>query len=202
MLLGTLQTAEAVVIYPTPQHNGIRSVTTRVTDVKTILRTPESSGGMWEHLPNVPEGYAVDITPGKLTVYANDETGLYYARQSIIQMLYNVPNATLAHNDGFVGKTLREITRLGELPMGILVDWPDIPARGIVEGYYGAPWSFEARCSIFRFMGRNKLNTYIYAPKDAPYHHGRDCYETYPAERAAELAELVSYARKHHVRFV
>ncbi len=202
LVAAALQTAEAVVIYPTPQHNGTRSVTTRVTDVQTILRTPESSGGMWERLPNVPEGYAVDITPGKLTIYANDETGLYYARQSIIQMLYNVPNATLAHNDEFVGKTLREITRLGELPMGILVDWPDIPARGIVEGYYGAPWSFEARCSIFRFMGRNKLNTYIYAPKDDPYHHGKGCYETYPAGRAAELAELVRYARNHHVRFV
>lgn len=112
LLLGTLQTAEAVVIYPTPQHNGTRSVTTKVTDVKTILRTPESSGGMWERLPNVPEGYAVDITPGKLTVYANDETGLYYARQSIIQMLYNVPNATLAHNDEFVGKTLSSTTSL------------------------------------------------------------------------------------------
>ncbi len=197
-----LPQSQAVVIYPQPQHNGLRSVTTKVTDVQVLLRTPESKGKMWDRLPAVAEGYAIDITPGKLTIYANDESGVYYARQSIIQMLYNVKDATLAHNDVFADKTLREITRLGELPMGIVVDWPDLPARGIVEGYYGAPWSFEARCSMFRFMGRNKMNTYIYAPKDDPYHHGRGCYEPYPASKAAELSDLVKYARRHHVRFV
>ncbi len=201
MLLSPFR-AEAVVIYPQPQLNGMRSVTTKVEDVQIHLRKPGDNGAMWQRLPNVPEGYAINITPGKLTIYANDETGAYYARQSVIQMLYNVPDATLAHNDVFADKTLREITRLGELPMGILVDWPDLPARGVVEGYYGAPWSFEARCSIFRFMGRNKLNTYIYAPKDDPFHHGHGCYKPYPERKAAELRELVHYARQNHVRFV
>ncbi len=194
--------AKAVVIYPQPQHNGMRSVTTRVKDVQIIMRDSGDTSAMWQRLPKVAEGYAIDITPGKLTIYANDEAGLYYARQSITQMLYNVPDATLAHNDVFADKTLREIIHLGELPMGILVDWPDLAARGVVEGYYGAPWSFEARCSIFRFMGRNKMNTYIYAPKDDPYHHGLGCYKSYPADKAAELRELVQYAHKHHVRFV
>ncbi|MBR1979433.1 MAG: beta-N-acetylglucosaminidase domain-containing protein, partial [Akkermansia sp.] len=180
----------------------MRSVTTRVKDVQVIMRDSGDTSVMWRRLPKVAEGYAIDITPGKLTIYANDEAGLYYARQSITQMLYNVPDATLAHNDVFADKTLREIIHLGELPMGILVDWPDLPARGVVEGYYGAPWSFESRCSIFRFMGRNKMNTYIYAPKDDPYHHGLGCYQSYPAAKVAELRELVQYARKHHVRFV
>ncbi len=196
------QNANAVVIYPQPQINGMRSVTTRVEDAQTHFRTPDSKGGMWDKLPDVPGGYAIEITPGKLTIYANDEDGRYYARQSIIQMLYNVQDATLAHNDVFADKSLREVTRLGELPMGMLIDWPDLPARGIVEGYYGAPWSFEARCSIFRFMGRNKMNTYIYAPKDDPYHHGKGCYEPYPALKAAELKDLIKYARQNHVRFV
>ena len=202
LVFSTPQTAEAVVIYPQPQLNGTRSVTTRVQEVQVFLRSSGDKSPMWQRLPDVPEGYAIDITPGKLTVYANDDAGVYYARQSIIQMLYNVPDAILAHNDVFADKTLREVTRLGELPMGILVDWPDLPWRGVVEGYYGAPWSFEARCSMFRFMGRNKLNTYIYAPKDDPYHHGKGCYLPYPDTRAAELAELIKYARKHHVRFV
>ena len=198
----SLLPAEAVVIYPQPQHNGMRSVTTRVKEVQILMRTAESKGGLWERLPNVPEGYAIDITPGKLTIYANDETGRYYARQSIIQMLYNVQDATIAHNDVFADKSLREVTQLGELPMGILVDWPDLPSRGVVEGYYGAPWSFESRCSIFRFMGRNKMNTYIYAPKDDPYHHGQGCYKPYPQEKAAELKDLIAYAHRNHVRFV
>ena len=202
LLLAGAPLAEAVVIYPQPQHNGMRSVTTRVDEVQTLYRTPESKGGMWERLPDVAGGYAIEITPGKLTIYANDDDGRYYARQTIIQMLYNVPDSILAHNDVYADKSLREITRLGELPMGILVDWPDLPARGIVEGYYGAPWSFEARCSIFRFMGRNKMNTYIYAPKDDPFHHGQGCYKPYPDTKAAELRDLVQYARRNHVRFV
>ena len=200
--LFSLLPAEAVVIYPQPQHNGMRSVTTRVKEVQILMRTPESKGKMWDRLPNVPEGYAIHIEPGKLTIYANDETGRYYARQSIIQMLYNVQDATLAHNDVFADKSLREVTQLGELPMGILVDWPDLPSRGVVEGYYGAPWSFESRCSIFRFMGRNKMNTYIYAPKDDPYHHGQGCYKPYPELKAAELKDLIAYARRNFVRFV
>ena len=201
-LISTRQTAEAVVIYPTPQLNGMRSVTTKVTEAQTYFRQADSRGGMWDRLPDVPGGYAIEITPGKLTIYANDEDGRYYARQTIIQLLYNVPDSTLAHNDVFADKSLREVTRLGELPMGILVDWPDLPFRGIVEGYYGAPWSFEARCSIFRFMGRNKMNMYLYAPKDDPYHHGQGCYEPYPPLKAAELKDLVKYARQNHVRFV
>ncbi len=201
-LLSAHQTAQAVVIYPQPQHNGMRSVTTKVNNVQIFYRKPDSKGGMWDRLPAIPEGYAIDITPGLLTIYANDEMGVYYARQSIIQMLYNVPNATLAHNDVFFDKSLREVTRLGELPMGILVDWPDLPWRGVVEGYYGAPWSFESRCSMFRFMGRNKMNLYIYAPKDDPYHHGNGCYKPYPAQKAAELRDLVKYARQNGVRFV
>ncbi|MBR5523222.1 MAG: beta-N-acetylglucosaminidase domain-containing protein [Akkermansia sp.] len=203
LLLATVfPLAKAVIIYPQPQHNGMRSVTTEVKDVQVIMRSSGDTSDMWKRLPDVPEGYAISITPGKVTIYANDETGVYYARQSIIQMLYNVPDATLAHNDVFADKTLREVTRLGPLPMGILVDWPDLPARGVVEGYYGAPWSFEARCSIFRFMGRNKMNTYIYAPKDDPYHHGHGCYQPYPTTKANELRDLVKYARQNHVRFV
>jgi hyaluronoglucosaminidase len=45
-----------------------------------------------------------------------------------------------------------------------------------------------------------KANTYIYAPKDDPYH--RDKWrEPYPADKLAELRDLVDRARANHVRF-
>ncbi|WP_186439068.1 beta-N-acetylglucosaminidase domain-containing protein [Akkermansia muciniphila] len=56
------------------------------------------------------------------------------------------------------------------LPVGEIIDWPDIEFRGTVEGFYGTPWSHEARLSQLRFYGQNKMNTYIYGPKDDPYH--------------------------------
>ncbi|MBR5186638.1 MAG: beta-N-acetylglucosaminidase domain-containing protein, partial [Akkermansia sp.] len=73
---------------------------------------------------------------------------------------------------------------------------------GAVEGYYGIPWSFEGRMSQFRFYGRNKMNLYIYAPKDDPLHHGEGCYQPYPKGKAYELAALVRCAQENRVRFV
>jgi hyaluronoglucosaminidase len=50
------------------------------------------------------------------------------------------------------------------------------------------------------FYGDAKANTYIYAPKDDPYH--RDKWrDPYPADKLAELGELVARAGANHVRF-
>ena len=45
-----------------------------------------------------------------------------------------------------------------------------IPLRGVVEGFYGTPWTFQDRADIIDFCRRNNLNSYVYAPKDDPYH--------------------------------
>ena len=76
-----------------------------------------------------------------------------------------------------------------------------IPLRGVVEGFYGTPWTFEDRADIIDFCRQNNLNAYIYAPKDDPYH--RDKWRTpYPADKLDELARLVAVAKKNNVRFI
>lgn len=76
-----------------------------------------------------------------------------------------------------------------------------IPLRGVVEGFYGTPWSFEDRADIIDFCRRNNLNSYIYAPKDDPYH--RDKWrKPYPADKLNELRNLVAIAKKNSVRFI
>ena len=45
-----------------------------------------------------------------------------------------------------------------------------IPLRGVIEGFYGEPWTFADRESLMPFCRENKLNAYIYAPKDDLYH--------------------------------
>ncbi|MFQ5541227.1 MAG: beta-N-acetylglucosaminidase domain-containing protein, partial [Candidatus Binatia bacterium] len=42
--------------------------------------------------------------------------------------------------------------------------------RGIVEGFFGPPWSMSHRSSLFEFGAKRGMNTYLYAPKDDPYH--------------------------------
>lgn len=193
----------APAIYPTPQQNGLGEELTQVSRVDVLLRRGDSIGGLWDKLPaDNREAYALEIADGRLTVHANTEEGVYYAKQTISQLLQGTPGAQSAQQDPFPDKDIEEVAKLGKLPKGTLLDWPDLPFRGAVEGYYGIPWSFEARMSQFAFYGRNKLNMYIYAPKDDPYHHGRGCYEPYPAPKAQEIKALVEFARRHHVHFV
>jgi hyaluronoglucosaminidase len=62
--------------------------------------------------------------------------------------------------------------------------------RGVIEGFYGEPWSHEERLQMIRFAGREGLNTWVHAPKDDPYHRAR-WRDPYPDEELAQLGELV-----------
>lgn len=73
--------------------------------------------------------------------------------------------------------------------------------RGVVEGYYGRPWSGDARRDVIRFMGAHGLDTFVYGPKNDPYHRDR-WRELYPADVLADFAETVRVARRAKVRFV
>jgi len=42
--------------------------------------------------------------------------------------------------------------------------------RGVIEGFYGPPWSHQDRLDMIRFMGRVGMNMYFYGPKDDPFH--------------------------------
>jgi hyaluronoglucosaminidase len=40
--------------------------------------------------------------------------------------------------------------------------------RGVIEGFYGNPWSQGQRLDIVRFIGRHGMNMFLYGPKDDP----------------------------------
>ena len=73
-----------------------------------------------------------------------------------------------------------------------------IPHCGIVEGFYGRPWPHAGRVELLKFMGELGLDTYIYGPKDDPYHHAR-WREPYSAEKANEFRELLRTANEGKV---
>ena len=76
-----------------------------------------------------------------------------------------------------------------------------VPLRGIVEGFYGQPWTAAERLDMIRFCGMHGFNAYIYAPKDDPFHRER-WREPYPEEKLRELAALTKAARKQGVRLI
>ncbi len=73
-------------------------------------------------------------------------------------------------------------------------------ARGVIEGFYGPPWSHEERLDLIAFCGRHGLNTWVHAPKDDPYHR-KLWRQPYPEPQLAQLAELVAQAERHDVEF-
>lgn len=126
------------------------------------------------------EGYALMLGAAGVDISAADASGLFYAAQTLRQLL--------------ASPSYRSVR---------IMDWPAIPFRGTVEGFYGQPWSFEARKSQFRFYGDWKMNTYIYGPKDDPYHgFSTQWRDPYPKAEAERIAELVKVAHENKVNFV
>ena len=76
-----------------------------------------------------------------------------------------------------------------------------VPLRGVIEGFYGTPWTEDARLDMISFCGRTGFNAYIYAPKDDPYHREK-WREPYPATELQNLARLVAAAQQNGVRFI
>ena len=73
--------------------------------------------------------------------------------------------------------------------------------RGIVEGFYGTPWSHDQRIEMIEFIASRGMNTFVYAPKDDSLH--RRHWRTRTAGDALDrLAELVAWRRSHGVEFV
>lgn len=82
-----------------------------------------------------------------------------------------------------------------------IVDYPNIIQRGVIEGFYGFPWSFKARADMIRDMSNFKMNTYMYAPKDDPYHREK-WRELYPDKEAKEICQLAEIGKEENVDFV
>ncbi|KXJ25330.1 Protein O-GlcNAcase [Exaiptasia diaphana] len=71
---------------------------------------------------------------------------------------------------------------------------------GVVEGFYGRPWTFEQRKELFLRLKSLGMNTYLYAPKDDLKHRAlwRDPYNK---EESDNLKQLIDCAKQHDIMF-
>ena len=91
-------------------------------------------------------------------------------------------------------------------------DYADLKERGIIEGFYGLPYSLDVRKDLLRYMMRYKMNTYVYGPKCDDYHsnHWKDPYPTSITAQQeewgymtqAKMKELCDVAHQTKVNFV
>ncbi|WP_374206900.1 beta-N-acetylglucosaminidase domain-containing protein [Streptomyces noursei] len=128
------------------------------------------------------EGYALAVGRGRIALAGKDATGTYYAAQTLAHLL--------PHRD-----------RPGaRVPGAVVRDWPATPLRGVIEGFYGTPWSHAARLDQLDFAARHKMNIYVYSPKDDAYLREK-WRDRYPADQLDRIKELVDRARARHVEF-
>lgn len=123
-----------------------------------------------------------------IAIEGADERGTFYGVQTLKQLLVKAGD-----------KTMIEETAIEDEPV--------MATRGSIEGFYahenkgGVAWTWEQRREQVRFYGETKMNTYIYAPKDDPYHRTQ-WRQPYPEDQLAELAATAKAARDNHVDFV
>ena len=203
---------QGIILNPTPQSMVVKQGKTLNVNKGFNLKTNDASTGLNEDLafigiPLDSKGVTLKIQQGdkvaakedvkatngayKLTVnnkgvdiVSYDNDGTFYALQTLKQLL-NSPAAAD-----------------GKLPYLTINDYPNLPIRGTVEGFYGTPWSHETRMSLIDFLGKNKMNTYVYGPKDDPYHSSPNWRKPYPEKEAQNIKELIDESKKNHVNFV
>ena len=142
------------------------------------LKTDPRLSSYCAKVPTQDESYYLEVNSRGITLVGADSVGLYYGLQSLRQLLAS-----------------------NQVPYCKITDYPSVGLRGVVEGFYGNPYSHSDRIEQFKFYGRTKLNTYIYGPKDDPYH--RDKWrELYPEQERKRISELVTQAHQRGVRFV
>jgi hypothetical protein len=74
------------------------------------------------------------------------------------------------------------------------------PQLGIIEGFYGKPWSWEEREETIRFLAPHGYRFYLYAPKSDPYLR-RKWQEDYPPSISSQVKTLAAACRAAGVRF-
>ena len=181
--------AQKPVLSPMPQQiTWGEEITTDVSAIPVTkgVRGDDAVVAYESLIPETVDGYYLRLADDGIVIAGNDERGLFYGEKTLAQLL-----GTDRTNAGHVTTVYAAEVK----------DYPMVADRGVVEGFYGNPWTHEARLRMFDFLADNKMNMYIYGPKDDPYHWGK-WSELYPSAELARLKELVEYAAKVKVKFV
>ncbi|MEG0694586.1 MAG: beta-N-acetylglucosaminidase domain-containing protein [Erysipelotrichaceae bacterium] len=102
---------------------------------------------------NKADSNIVSIKDGNIAILGKDSDSAFYGITSLKHIFNQLTNKEIANM--------------------MIKDYADVQQRGFIEGYYGDPWSVDDRADLMKYGGDYKLNQYIYAPKDDPYHNSR-----------------------------
>jgi len=188
-----------------PPAGGLAITLRPESDVAAFLDALKRGAGATAFAPTpelAQQGYIIEATypraavPNRLRITAATWQGFHNALLRVPDLLALSPlglaNGLIPHPQAV------RVEKNGI--SAVIVDYPSFPERGIVEGFYGTPWTHQNRMEILRFEGAHAMNVYYYAPKDDPYHR-KLWREPYPPEAQQRLGELVETAKHNFVDF-
>lgn len=127
-------------------------------------------------------GFRLIVDPKKETIIeASDERGIRNGYKALCNQ---------------IKKTSKGIY----VPKVVINHEPTLKISGVIEGFYGKPWSKENRLDCIRFIGKESMNTYMYAPKDDIYHRD-EWRKLYPQDKVSEFKEIIEECKNNYVEF-
>ena len=148
------------------------------------------------------DGYIIEasypraVVPNRLRITAGTGQGFHNALLRVPDLLAlapsSLPSELIPHPQAV------RIEKNGT--SAVISDFPSFSERGVVEGFYGTPWTHQDRIDILRFEGAHGMDVYYYAPKDDPYHR-KLWRDAYPPEAEKRLGELARAAQHDYVDF-
>ena len=208
LCMGTWAQQNPYGIYPVPHLTQQTSLTASVTESVSIIAE--------EGIDQYTRDRAVQVLEdhGKTAAFVEVPTQGQTLLRLGVQANLATPNKYDRHNISIQrqdGSELAEILIVGEntdatfyglasleqildadadnIVCGEIQDYADVKNRGIIEGYYGVPYSSEVSQDLFRFMARYKMNTYMYGAKSDPY-HSQKWADAYPTSITSEQKKL------------
>ena len=167
-----------------------------------MLRREAGTTGAEPAMALAKEGYILQATyprasvPNRLRIIAGTPQGFHNALLRVPDLVTiwpsNLTRALIPHPQAV------RVEKNGT--SAVIADFPSFLERGVVEGFYGTPWTHQDRIDILRFEGAHGMNVYYYAPKDDPYHR-KLWRDAYPSEDLKRLGELVDTAHHNFVDF-
>ena len=130
-----------------------------------------------------PQGYRIAIAPGRVDLIGHDEAGLFYARQTLVQ--------------------IRRQYAI-ELPIGTIEDWPDFAVRGVMlDVSRDKVPTMGTLFGVVDLLGEMKVNQLqLYTEHTFAYAQHREVWKDASPLTAKEVRQLDQYCRARFIELV
>ncbi|GAA0606530.1 hypothetical protein HPO96_01665 [Kribbella sandramycini] len=99
-------------------------------------------------------------------------------------------------------QTLAQLTAAGSVPSVAIVDEPAFALRGGMESFYGQPWRQPDLLNHLDFLGRHRMNAFMYTVSGDPHTAGAKWRERYTGADVDRIREAIQRAKANHVEFI